>query len=469
MTGEGHQPGQSARIGLFKGLSGRVLTAVLAISLLFQVFVVAAVLTNRWTDGLSERLAAALVAVFVQEAAVDDQVSEDLRSDLLMVAGVSSIALKTQDYRQLVLTSPMPGPIDARIDLRTAGFFQRFLATMQTLRRGGEGTLQVVGPIQKMPGEFIEILLPEKSLYDALIDVLLGGVIAAFALAIAVGASLFFVLSRLLVRPVASLAQSMALFAQDPESPSNTLTAWNRYDEIGVAARSLRDLQIRLRNLLGEKRRLADLGAAVARINHDLRNLFATMQLVSDTLERVEDPRVQRAAPRLVRALERGIGLCQSTLDYGSTGTSEANVSRQAIAPIAREALEQFVLQNASLSLSIEVPQDLKALCDSDHVFRILTNLARNAVHAMDADEAALSLSAHAEEERVVLTLCDTGPGIDDAAKESLFTAFSGSTSKGGSGLGLALSRELARAMDGDLTLVRTGPQGTCFALTLPQ
>ncbi|MEO0411689.1 MAG: HAMP domain-containing sensor histidine kinase [Pseudomonadota bacterium] len=454
---------------LLTGLSGRVLMIVLAVSLIIQLAVVAVLVTNRWSDSLSERLAAALVAVLVQDAAADMQVSDTLRKDLLRVAGVKSIALKTEDYRQLVLTSEIDGGVDARIDLRSAGFFRRFYQTASTLMRGGEGMIQVVGPIQKMPGEFIEILMSEKDLHAMLIQVLIGGLVSAFALALVVGAALFFLLNRMLVQPVQRLTQSMVFFASDPENPSNTLTAWNRYDEIGAAARNLRDLQIRLRNLLGEKRRLADLGAAVARINHDLRNLFATMQLVSDTLERVDDVRVQRAAPRLVRALERGIGLCQSTLDYGNTGTSDPSASRQPLAPVVQEALDQFALQSSALQLRNTVARDLEAVFDSDHLFRILSNLARNAIAIMPQERASLSVSAARDGDMVVLTICDTGPGIPEKALGTLFTAFRGSTSKGGSGLGLAISRELARAMDGDLQVARTGPEGTCFALTLPQ
>lgn len=457
------------RSGALRGLSGRVLAIVLAVSLLIQLAVVAVLVTSRWSDSLSERLAAALVAVLVQDAAADMQVSQTLRDKLLMVSGVSSIALKTEDYRQLVLTSDTFAPVDARIDLRSAGFLTRLYETSATLMRGGEGMIQVVGPIQKMPGEFIEILMPERELYDGLVDVLIGALAAAFALALVVGAALFYVLSRLLVRPVTRLTHSMVSFASDPENPSNTLTAWNRYDEIGAAARNLRDLQIRLRNLLGEKRRLAELGAAVARINHDLRNLFATMQLVSDTLERVDDVRVQRAAPRLVRALERGIALCQSTLDYGSARQADAAIARQRLAPVVEEALGQFALQPNPPTIRISVSDEIEASFDSDHVFRILSNLARNAIAAIPVENAEISVRADVVDTHVVVALQDNGPGIPGAAQEGLFTAFSGSTSKGGSGLGLALSRELAWAMEGDLKLARTGPEGTCFELVLPR
>ncbi len=454
---------------LFRGLSGRVFLLVIGVSLLVQFAVVAILVTNRWTDHLSERLAASLVAVLVQDAAGDMEVRPQLQQDLLMVAGVESIALKTEDYRQLVLVGDMPGPVSARIDLRTEGFFDRFYHTCHSFLRGGEGVLQVIGPLQKMPGEFIEILLPEEVLYATLKEVLLGGLAIAFAIALLVGATLFFVLSKLLVDPVRRLTQSMVNFSKDPEDPANTLTAWNRYDEVGTAARGLRDLQIRLRNLLGEKRRLADLGGAVARINHDLRNLFATMQLVSDSLARVDDERVKRAAPRLVRALERGIALCQATLDYGRAGTQEASVKRQPLRPIIAEALDQFTNATPSLETTLDVFESLEAQVDSDHLFRIISNLTRNSLAVHTADTCQLVIRAKAKAGQVHLSLSDDGPGIAPAMTEQLFSAFGQSASKGGSGLGLAISRELARSMEGDLTLEETGPSGTSFAILLKQ
>lgn len=451
---------------MFRGLSGRVLAITLAVALLVEVLFLTTLMVGRFSDTLRERLAASLVAALVQEAAGPQAVSADLQSELLMVAGVNSIALRREDFRQLVLTDASRVRINGRVDLRTDGFFMCLLQSIETVWRSGEGRLQVIGPVQKMPGEFIEIVLEETELYAALKDVLVNGVLSAFAFAGAIGFALFWLLRRTLVRPVQKLTGSMIRFAEDPEDPSNTLTAWNRYDEIGSAATQLRDLQLRLRNLLGEKKRLADLGSAVARINHDLRNLFATMQLVSDTLERVDDPRVQRAAPRLVRALERGIKLCESTLEYGRTGDVETQQTRQPLLPVIEEAMDQF-RSGSGAQISIAVPTSAQAMFDSDHLFRILSNLSRNALSAMGAKGGQINISVKSTPEQSVLHFADTGPGLPKGAADTLFDAFGASTSKGGSGLGLAISRELARAMDGELSLASTGPEGTVFTLQL--
>lgn len=452
--------------GLMRGLSGRVLAITISTAIAVQLALLSTTLVTRWSDLLNQRLATSLVAVLVQEAAGAKMVSPALQQELLRVSGVNSIALRQEDFRQLVLRDASLVAIDGRVDLRTDGFFMCLIQSIQTLMRGGEGRLQVIGPVQKMPGEFIEIVLPEKDLYTDLKDVLVSGLLSAFVFAALIAVALFWLLRRALVQPVQRLTGSMIRFASDPEDPANTLTAWNRYDEIGAAATQLRDLQLRLRNLLGEKKRLADLGAAVARINHDLRNLFATMQLVSDTLERVDDPRVQRAAPRLVRALERGIALCESTLEYGRTGDIETKASLQPIRPTIDEAIDQFNASTPGLRFHVAGPSEHEAFFDPDHLFRILSNLMRNAIAAMDGG-GEIRIDVSASKTGTQLTVGDTGPGIPKGVYETLFDAFGASSSRGGSGLGLAISRELARAMEGDLMIQETGPDGTTFLLQL--
>ena len=70
-------------------------------------------------------------------------------------------------------------------------------------------------------------------------------------------------------------------------------------------------------SMLRQRRHLADLGLAVAKINHDLRNTLTSAQLLSDQVVTLDDPKVQRLAPRLVHSIDRAIGFAQSVLDYG--------------------------------------------------------------------------------------------------------------------------------------------------------
>jgi len=113
-----------------------------------------------------------------------------------------------------------------------------------------------------------------------------------------------------------------------------------RGDEIGVAERELSDMQRDLVSMLHQKSRLAALGLAVSKINHDLRNLLASSQLLSDQLSSVPDPRVQRFAPKLMRSLERAIAFCQSTLSYGRAQEAAPDRRMMLVEPVVAEVRE---------------------------------------------------------------------------------------------------------------------------------
>ena len=133
-----------------------------------------------------------------------------------------------------------------------------------------------------------------------------------------------FALHYLLVRPMRRITANMMAFRADPENPARIIAASGRSDEIGTAERELAAMQRDLASMLQQKNRLAALGLAVSKINHDLRNLLSSAQLFSDRLSSLPDPNVQRFAPKLMRALERAIAFCQSTLSYGARAGAAA-------------------------------------------------------------------------------------------------------------------------------------------------
>ena len=130
-------------------------------------------------------------------------------------------------------------------------------------------------------------------------------------------ALVYLALHYLFVRPMRRVTANMMAFRADPENGDRVIAPSARNDEIGTAERELATMQIELSSMLHQKNRLASLGLAVAKINHDLRNLLASAQLFSERLAKIPDPAVQRFAPKLVHALERAIAFCQSTLSYG--------------------------------------------------------------------------------------------------------------------------------------------------------
>jgi hypothetical protein len=246
--------------------------------------------------------------------------------------------------------------------------------------------------------------------------------------------------------------------------------------EIGDAERELAAMQKELQASLQHKSRLAALGEAVAKINHDLRNMLASAQLLADRLDGSTDPLVTRIGPKLLGSLDRAIRLCTQTLAYGAAD-EPAPVKRPVpVAAMFAEIGEALGLQEqAGVAFRAEASPALTVPADPDQLFRAVLNLARNAQQALEASSATgerpptLSLEARAVGDRVEIDIVDNGPGLPPAAQENMFKPFKGSARKGGSGLGLAIARELAIGHGGALTLVETGADGTRFRLTLPK
>ena len=145
------------------------------------------------------------------------------------------------------------------------------------------------------------------------------------------------------------LTWNIVRFSERPEDPSRVISPSNRRDEIGTAERELASMQRDLASMLQQKSRLAALGLAVSKINHDLRNLLTTAQLFSDRLVRLPDPHVQRFAPKLMRALERAIAFCESTLSYGRVQELPPDRRMLAVESLGEEVRETLAAHGLNL------------------------------------------------------------------------------------------------------------------------
>jgi signal transduction histidine kinase len=266
----------------------------------------------------------------------------------------------------------------------------------------------------------------------------------------------------------------MITFRADPENPARIIAESGRGDEIGTAEVELAAMQRELASMLHQKNRLAALGLAVSKINHDLRNLLASAQLFSDQLSTLPDPKVQRFAPKLMRALERAIAFCQSTLSYGAAQEPPPERKTIDVGPLVEEVYEALGLGlDVPIRWIVAVERGLTVEADHDQLFRVLVNVARNAVQALEArgvrDPARdqIRITGRREGSVVVIEVSDTGPGVSEKARAHMFQAFQGSTRSGGAGLGLAIADELIRAHGGEIRLV-PGTIGATFSITIP-
>src|SRR6187431_3732757 len=321
-------------------------------------------IANFWTNRLNDRLAAANTAALVLDAAPLGMVPDSLARQILTSVGARAVAIKMGQQRRMLASADLPAAIDRDIDMRTLTVWSAIVESFQTMLETGNQTIRIVGPA---PGgaQFIEVVVDEKPLRLAMYRFSRNLLLVALLIGVLTAGLVYLALHYLFVRPMRRLTANMVGFHENPESAARIIVPSHRGDEIGVAERELSDMQRDLVSMLSQKSRLAALGLAVSKINHDLRNLLASAQLVSDQLAGLSDPKVQRFAPKLVRALERAIAFCQSTLSYGRVQEPAPDrklISLEALVEEVRETLglagESTIGWIAAIERGIEVDAD---------------------------------------------------------------------------------------------------------------
>jgi signal transduction histidine kinase len=469
-------PGPAARAhGPRVGLSGKLLLLTVLFVMLAEVLIYVPSVANFRLNWLNDRLAAAHTAALVLDAAPSGMVPESLANQILKSIGARAVAIKMGNERRMLAASHVPERIAQEVDMRNVTWWRAIMNAFDTLIFcQPKDVMRVVGPAPMAHGEFLEVVLDEGPLRNAMWTFSVNILLLSLVISGITAALVFLALNYLLVRPMRRITDNMVAFRADPENPARIIAESGRGDEIGTAEEELAAMQRELASMLHQQSRLASLGLAVSKINHDLRNLLASAQLFSDQLAHVPDPKVQRFAPKLMRTLERAIAFCQSTLSYGAA--QEAAPERKTIEaePLIEEVHEALGLGiDVPIRWIVSVERGLTVEADHDQLFRVLINIARNAVQALEArgqrDPARdqIRITGRREGSVVVLEVSDTGPGVPEKARAHLFQAFQGSTRSGGTGLGLAIAAELVRAHGGEMSLV-PGTIGATFRITIP-
>jgi signal transduction histidine kinase len=266
----------------------------------------------------------------------------------------------------------------------------------------------------------------------------------------------------------------MERFRADPRDPAAALTASKRHDEIGRAERELGRMQLDLRAALTSRARLAALGEAVAKINHDLRNMLTSAQIASERMAASGDPKVALALPRLERALDRAVTLASNVLAFGSSAEPPPEKRALPLRAALEAAAEDAGLSSDTVALKTEIPAAAIVDADPEQLHRILVNLLRNSREAIDsvperAERGVVTASLIEDPLSSTVRLVDNGPGLPERARLNLFQPFAASARRGGTGLGLAIARELAQGHGGDVILISSGSTGTEFQVRLPR
>ncbi len=454
------------------GLSGRLLILTIFFVLLGEFLIYVPSLVNFRNNWLNDRLAKAQIATLVLEATPENMVDEKLEQELLINVGAKIVALKRGNMRQLILQSAnLNKMVEAEYDLRNETAMQQIIAVFDSLFANGDRLIKVKGHTKFDAGDFIEIIIEEKMMRDAMLVFGLNILTLSIILSLIVAAMIYLALNWLLVKPIKHITQSIVDFGHDPDRASNMIIPSKRNDEIGIAEHQLLQMQLELQSTLKEKNRLAALGLAVSKISHDLRNMLSSTQMISDRLQNIEDPTVVRLAPKLEIALDRAINFCVRTLKYGQAKEKPPQKSFFSLLPLVDDVIESLgnakALGGQNIIWSVNINADTIAYGDSHQLFRIILNICRNAAEILKSstsfakDEnnienkmSSIFIDYMEDEAMQYLLIADNGPGVAKRAKQSLFSAFQGSLRPGGTGLGLAISQELAVAHGGNIKLL---------------
>ena len=382
------------------GLSGKLLLLTVIFVMMAEVLIYVPSIANFRLSWLADRMEVARTVSVVLAAAEDSQkpegqekfkLPEEMVRKILGKLGAKTLAIKMGNQRKLLAVEDVPHDIHHNIDLRSTTTPIALWRAMESMFLCSDTDIMRVvdhpGDIQG--ADFIEIVIPEGPLRAAMFKFSRNILLLSLVISMITATLVYLSLHYLFVRPMHRVTANMVSFREAPENPARVIVPSDRNDEIGVAERELGAMQRDLASMLQQKSHLAALGLAVSKINHDLRNLLASAQLFSDRLSTITDPTVQRFAPKLMNALERAIAFCQSTLSYGQV-TEPPPVRR----PVALEGLVEEVRE--TLGLTAETPirwieaveRGLKVDADPDQLFRVVLNLARNAMQALEIARA---------------------------------------------------------------------------------
>ncbi|MBW8881533.1 MAG: HAMP domain-containing histidine kinase, partial [Asticcacaulis sp.] len=342
-------------------LSGQLLFLTFGFVMIVEAVIIIPSLSNDQERWLNDRIRRAEIASQAVDTSTKNTVSKRMSSQLLNSAGVLYLAIQNDGVRDYRLFDPDVVVPDQVMDLRDThkDLVHDILylwAPWKTLLSPPGRLLHVQNQPRVRSGQLIEIVVPAAPLRATLRASLLSKLRVSLSISLAAGVLVFAALSGFIVRPIRRLTKAIQRFKANPEDLAlMTAPTW-RQDEIGQIERELLSMQEEVRNALRSRARLAALGQAVSKINHDLRNMLTSAQMASDRLSAASsDPTVAKALPRLERALDRALSLATNVLTYGKSDEHAPQIQIVNLKDLAEAAAE-----DAGLAVTAQAPEPVR-------------------------------------------------------------------------------------------------------------
>jgi signal transduction histidine kinase len=458
------------RVPVF-GLSWRILGLVVAAVMVAEVVLFLPSIARFRVSYLEQLIESGTLAALALDATPDNMVTDEVRRALLNHARVDAVVLVESNKPRRTLLNIAPTPEMPGFNLMDRGSLGLIWDALAAMSRDGAYYMRIGGESMRLPRAAVWIVIDELPMRIAMYDYAWRIFGLSIAIALFTVAALYLALRWLVIRPLQDLSSDMTAFRRTPEEPGSERAPTGRRDEIGTVDREFQNLQREIRASLRQKSRLAEVGAASNKINHDLRNILSTARLLSDRLARSDDERTRKLAPTILNTIDRATRLAGDALDY--VGDRRApQLTEFDLADLVDEVGVALQEQGEDRDPNLlrnwrnEIASDCRARADRDLLYRVFVNLGRN---AFDASATAVTVRARPESGALLIEIGDNGPGIPDAVRPQLFHPFTTGGRAGGAGLGLAISRDLVRAHGGDIELVRSDQAGSIFRFTLPR
>jgi signal transduction histidine kinase len=451
------------------GLSWRILGLVIVGVMTAELLLFLPSIARYRLVYLEQLIESGTLAALALDATPDNMVTEDVKRSLLNHARVDAVVLVEPNKPRRALLNIPPRPDMPTFNLKERGALGLIWDALTAMTRDGAYYTRVGGESMRLPRAMVWIVVDELPMRLAMYEYSVRVLVLSIIIALFTAALLYLALRWLVIRPLQHLSADMVAFRRDPEEGSTDRPGPSRNDEIGVVDREFQNLQRELRASLRQKSRLADVGAASNKINHDLRNILSTARLLSDRLAHSDDERTRKFAPTIMNTIDRATRMASEAIEY--------------VRDRPTPRLEEFDLADLADEVGITLQEqgedsdpntlrnwvnglgECRVRADRDQLYRVFVNLGRN---AFDAGANTVTVRSQNGGAYVLVDVADNGPGVPNNVVAQLFKPFTTGGRAGGAGLGLAIARDLVRAHGGEIALTETGPSGTIFRFTLP-
>src|SRR3954471_19219484 len=426
------------------GLSWRILGLVIAAILTAELLLFLPSIGRYRLGYLEQRIESGTLAALALDATTDNMVSDQVKRALLNHARVDAVVLVEPNKPRRALLNIAPRPDMPTFNLKERGALGLIWDALGAMTRDGAYYTRVGGESLRLPGAMVWIVVDELPMRIAMYDYSVRVLVLSIIIALFTAALLYLALRWLVIRPLQHLSGDMVAFRRDPEEARSDRLRAGRDDEIGVVDREFQNLQRELRASLRQKSRLAEVGAASNKINHDLRNMLSTARLLSDRLARSDDERTRALAPTILNTIDRAARLASDAIEY----VRDQRTPRLApidLADLVDEVGVALQEQGEDSNPNIvrdwinEVAHNQAARADRDLLYRVFVNLGRN---AFEAGATAVTVRARANGADLAVDVCDNGPGVPQELADGVFRPFVTGGRAGGAGLGLAIARD---------------------------